>query len=299
MRLLWMAGIVGSGLALRRPRPLYEINGKIALVTGASSGIGASTAKALARAGATVILVARREALLKQLEAEINAKSVATTLVIPADITQEDDLTRLVATVEERFGRLDILINNAGVATGGDYETMSPEHIQRMVNVNVLGTIRMTQHCLPLLYASDSSVIINVSSIAGDIRSPGQVVYGATKAAINGFSEALRRELDDHPIHVGLMMPGFTETDMIGPKAAAILKKARLNNHFFRVDEVTFVADEIVSMIRERRDYWTTGGPLSRFYRLGSRHFPLFSDWAFRYYFNKKKVVDAMRQLIQ
>jgi short-subunit dehydrogenase len=297
MRKKWLVsmGFAAMVLLLRRPRSDYEINGKVALVTGASSGIGAATAKALARAGATVVLVARREAQLTEVAAQINAP----THIIPADITQEDDLIALVEVIKTQVGRLDILINNAGVAAGGDFAEMPQAKVRQMIDVNVYGTMRLTQHCLPLLRDAQPSVIINVSSIAGDARSPGQVVYGATKAAMNGFSEALRRELSDTQIHLGTMMPGFVDTPMIAGADHQVLRDARLLNPFVQVGKPETIGDEIVWMIRQRRRYATTGGVLSRMSVIVGRYAPLISDQVFRYYFNKNTLVQSMGKILK
>ncbi|HTZ56437.1 MAG TPA: SDR family NAD(P)-dependent oxidoreductase [Candidatus Acidoferrum sp.] len=186
---------------------------RIALVTGASSGIGAATARALAAAGMAVAIAARRKDRLDGLATEI-AKAGGSAIVLTADLTKESDAQRIVKETEAHFGRLDVLVNNAGVMYLEPIDTASLERWRDMFELNVLSLIASTQAALPGMRARHNGHIVNVSSTAGRMAHPGSGGYAATKFAVGAFSESLRKEVYQDNIRVTVIEPGVTETEL-------------------------------------------------------------------------------------
>jgi len=190
-----------------------------ALVTGASSGIGEATALALAVEGAAVALVARRKDRLDDLAARIEAGG-GRALVIEADVTDEEQARAAVLHTVATLGRLDTLVNNAGVMLLGPMEQAPVQEWQRMVELNVLGLMYCTHAALPHLVAAaqDSprrvADLVNVSSVAGRIARAGSGVYNATKFGVGAFSEGLRQEVTSRHVRVCLIEPGAVETEL-------------------------------------------------------------------------------------
>jgi NADP-dependent 3-hydroxy acid dehydrogenase YdfG len=195
------------------------LTGTVALVTGASSGIGAATARQLADHGAAVALVARRRDRLDSLVAEIELAD-GTALAVTADISDPGQAEAAVQEVVDRFGRLDILVNNAGLMLIGPVEGALAEEWERMIAINVNGLLHTTRAALPhlLLAAEDGprqvADIVNISSIAGRLASSGFSVYNLTKFGVNGFSESLRQEVTQRHVRVGLVEPGAVTTEL-------------------------------------------------------------------------------------
>ena len=188
-----------------------EIRGSRAIVTGASSGIGRALARELARQGARVVITARRKERLDELAEQLRADGGEVETVV-GDIT-DPDVRRQTLEAVDRFGGLDILINNAGVGTMGRFEESDPERVRRIMEVNFFSLVEMTRLALPLLKKSSRPSIVNISSILGRRGAPHNTEYCASKFAVHGFSESLRAELDRHGIQVLVVSPGTTETE--------------------------------------------------------------------------------------
>jgi NADP-dependent 3-hydroxy acid dehydrogenase YdfG len=192
-----------------------DLSGRVAAVTGASSGIGEATALALAGAGAAVALGARRadriEALAKRISDE-GGRAVA----LPTDVADEAQANAFVAQAKERLGRLDILVNNAGVMLLGPVIGADTGEWRRMVDVNVLGLLYCTHAALPIMGEQGSGHIVNISSVAGRQAAAGVAVYNLTKFGVVGFSEALRQELAPANVRVTVIEPGFVDTELQG-----------------------------------------------------------------------------------
>ncbi len=188
------------------------MEGRMALITGASSGIGAATARWLARQGMRVVLTARRQDRLEALAQEIRAQGGAA-LAIPADLNHFSDREALVRRIEDTWGPVEVLINNAGFGYYGTVEETPWEVIEGMFTVNILAMIHLVQLVLPGMRRLGRGHIINVASVAGYISTPPLTVYSATKFAVVGFSEGLRRELEPHGIHVTVISPGPVRTE--------------------------------------------------------------------------------------
>jgi len=189
------------------------IDGRVALVTGASSGIGEATALALAARGVRVALAARRRDRLDALAARI-VKAGGEAQVVVADFADEAQAGRAVHETEARFGRLDILVNNAGVMYLEPVETADLGRWRQMLEVNVLGLIAATQAALPGMRQRRDGHIVNISSTAGRTGNPGGAAYSATKYGVVGFSEALRKEVYKDNIRVTVIEPGIVETEL-------------------------------------------------------------------------------------
>lgn len=189
-----------------------ELRGAVAVVTGASSGIGESTALLLARSGARVVLAARRLERLEALAERIAAHG-GEALPVHCDVSLLADLDELVARTDEAYGRCDILVNNAGIPGAGPFRSLTAEQVERVVRVNVLGVMLGTRAFLPMLLEQRHGHVVNVASLAGRFATPGSAVYGATKHAVVAFGEALFYELKPLGILVTTVNPGFTRTE--------------------------------------------------------------------------------------
>ena len=196
-----------------------KLTGTVALVTGASSGIGEATARRLAEDGAAVALVARRRDRLETLTAEIEHAG-STALAVAADITDRRQAEAALRLTVERFGRLDILVNNAGLMLLGPVVGADPAEWDRMIAINAQGLLYTTHAALPyLLKAAEDGPrqvadIVNISSIAGRVAWNGYGVYNMTKFGVNGFTEALRQEVTKRHVRVGVLGPGGVTTEL-------------------------------------------------------------------------------------
>jgi len=189
-----------------------EIQGSRAIVTGASSGIGREIARALAAAGADVVLVARRRHRLEELAAEITA-SGAGAEVVAGDLSEPSVRAAAVDAAVARFGGLDILVNNAGIGAMGLFEDAGPDRLRPIMEVNFFAVVEMIRAALPALKQGTRPIIVNVASILGRRGVPHSSEYCASKFAVCGFSESLRAEVHKHGIDVLLVNPGTTETE--------------------------------------------------------------------------------------
>jgi short-subunit dehydrogenase len=185
---------------------------KIVLITGASSGIGAATAKLLAKRCMTVILIARREDRLKDLTAEI-CRMGGKASFIPADLTLADERRRVYDSVIKRHGQIDVLINNAGVGYYGYASEMPWLTAYDLIRLNIEALVQLTLMFLPHMQKRGTGHIINISSIAGGLPNQGIALYGASKAFVNAFSTSLYRELKGTPVHTSTVRPGAVTTE--------------------------------------------------------------------------------------
>ena len=190
-----------------------KLDGKVALVTGASSGIGEATALALAEEGAAVAISARRADRLEDLAKRIEAKG-SKVKVIVADVALEDQAQEMVVAANAAFGRLDILVNNAGVMLLGPIANADTEDWRRMIQTNVLGLMYATHAALPLMRAQGQGHIVNISSVAGRTARAGAGVYNASKWGVGAFSESLRQEVYKDKIRVTIIEPGAVATEL-------------------------------------------------------------------------------------
>ena len=233
-------------------------------ITGASRGIGLAIAKAFAREGATVILTARDQARLERETAAI-AASGGKAWCHAMDVAREDSVQAAVAAMLERFERVDILINNAGVAyqdyfLHGDFQKMQQEF-----DVNCIGMMRVTRAVLPAMIRNRRGVILNISSMLGMAPFPTSASYSATKAAILAFTQALRGEVAADGIHVGAFMPGHTKTDM-GDKLCMKGGPAPVS--------AEIVAEAVLAAVAGKKKLATIPGPAATLGLYMMRHLP-------------------------
>jgi short-subunit dehydrogenase len=185
---------------------------RVIAITGASAGIGKATALRLARAGAALAICARRADRLEAVAAEIAAAG-GQALAIGADVTRADDMEAFVARTLERFGRLDVMLCNAGFGVAGAIDDITPDQARKLMDVNYMGTYHATRAALPIFRGQRSGHVVMVSSIVGKRGVPFMGAYSATKFAQVGLAECLRSELLDTGIHVTVVFPVSTETE--------------------------------------------------------------------------------------
>ncbi|MGQ9650557.1 MAG: SDR family oxidoreductase [Phycisphaerae bacterium] len=186
---------------------------KVVLITGASSGMGAAAAIRLARDRAKVVLAARREDRLKQVAEQVR-QAGGEALICVTDVTRLADIRTMIAHTMETYGRIDVLYNNAGLMRVAPIEQLSHEDIEQMINVNVLGAVRVLKEAIPILKRQDSGLIINVSSVLGRKTRASAWVYAGTKWAITAINEGLREELVGTRIRVCSLQPGVVDTEL-------------------------------------------------------------------------------------
>ncbi|NMM39206.1 MAG: SDR family oxidoreductase [Glaciimonas sp.] len=188
---------------------MQDITGKVAVITGASSGIGEAAARLLAQEGVHVILAARRRERLDSLASELgNAASI-----IETDVASKAQVAALFNQVRERFGGLDLLFNNAGIGINARFETSDPDEWRQMIDVNLYGVLHCTQAAIPLMRGRAGAMICSVSSVGGRHGVENWSVYSATKFAVVGFHDALRKELGPDRIRVSVIEPGAVWTE--------------------------------------------------------------------------------------
>ena len=234
------------------------LTGTVALVTGASSGIGEATARHLAALGADVALVARRRDRIDALAAEIVATG-RRALVLEADVTDREQAEGAVTSTVEELGRLDTLVNNAGVMLLGPIGDAPVEEWEQMVSVNVMGLLYCAKAALPhLLDAAESGErrtadLVNVSSVAGRVVRRGSGVYNATKHAVGAFSESLRQEVTQRHVRVGLVEPGAVATELAGHNRPEVLEGIRRRFAELERLQAEDIADAIGYMVTRPR----------------------------------------------
>ena len=205
-----------------------NIEGKVVVITGASSGLGESTARHLAELGATVVLGARRVDRIDALARELTAKGQPA-LAVQTDVTDRLQVQRLVDAAIARFGRIDVMINNAGLMPHSPLERLKTDDWDRMIDVNLKGVLYGIAAALPPMQVQKSGHIINVSSVAGHKVRPGGAVYSATKHAVRALSEGLRQEVKPYNIRTTVISPGAVDTELPNsitePDVAANMRK--------------------------------------------------------------------------
>jgi short-subunit dehydrogenase len=244
---------------------------KCVLITGAGSGIGRALAIEAAQRGMVVALCGRRETALEVTRALLDKRGQH--LVIPADITNPQDRRRIVEIIADRWKALDILVNNAGVVEGGALEKFDDDAIARTFLTNVIAPMALTRDLMRLLLAARPSRVVNIGSVFGDIAYPQFSGYSASKFALRGFSNALRREWKQAGIGVTYAAPRATRT------AAAVAFDDLIARANMTVDAPTQVARQIWRSVASGRDSIYAPAP-ERIYVLIQRIFPQIIDWA-------------------
>lgn len=238
--------------------PPRDLDQTVALVTGASSGIGQAAARALAGRGATVALVARRGDRLQDLGGEI-ADSGGTALPIEADVSDREQARKAVAHAVQELGRLDVLVNNAGVMLLGPVVDAPVEEWERMVEVNLLGLLYTAHAALPHLLKSAAEEprrvadLVNISSVAGRMARKGSGVYNATKHGVGAFSESLRQEVARRHLRVSLVEPGAVATELQAHNRPEVRDEIEKRFEDMDILEAEDIADAIAYVVTRPR----------------------------------------------
>jgi NADP-dependent 3-hydroxy acid dehydrogenase YdfG len=221
-----------------------NIEAKVVVITGASSGLGEATARLLCAQGASVVLGARRADRLQWLAKELNS-SGAKAFAVTTDVTQCDQVKRLVDTAVQTYGRIDVMINNAGLMPQSPLERVKIDEWDRMIDVNIKGVLYGVAAALPYMKEQKAGHIINVSSVAGHKVGPGFAVYAATKFAVRVLSEGLRQEVKPYNIRTTVISPGAVATELLNsitePDVAETVRK--------RVEEIALPADSFARAV--------------------------------------------------
>jgi short-subunit dehydrogenase len=235
-----------------------RVDRKVVLLTGAGTGIGRSLARLLLREGARVVLTGRRlEKLKETLEGCPNAERA---LCVAADVTRYKELRQLVQRALVHYGCIDVLINNAGAGYGGAITDVSPQEVEYLMKVDLVGPIWLTQLAVPHLRQQSEAAVVNVSSLAGLVGIPNQAFYCGAKHGLHGFSQALRRELLGTPIKVLTVYPGGVESELMSE--AVKQKMAEENFRMFDMMKADRAAEIILDGIRrEAASIFVTNGP--------------------------------------
>jgi NADP-dependent 3-hydroxy acid dehydrogenase YdfG len=225
-----------------------DLSDQVVAVTGASSGIGQATALACARAGAAVALAARRADRIDELAGQI-ADDGGRAIAIRTDVGDEGQARRFVERAHAELGRLDVLVNNAGVMLLGPIEDAPTDEWREMIHANIFGVLYCTHAALPLMHAQGSGHIVNVSSVAGRFARAGSGVYNLTKFGVGAFSEALRQEVAPSGLRVTLIEPGAVSTELAGHNRPEVLEQ--ISKAFTGVDRLSAedIADAILYTI--------------------------------------------------
>lgn len=217
---------------------------KVVIITGASSGIGKALAFEYGNKGAQVIITGRNEAKLLEAKAELTAAQIAC-LAIVCDSSSEEQTRAMIAQVVQEFGRIDILINNAGISMRSMFENVDLKVIKQLMDINFWGTVYATHAALPYIKESKGG-IIGISSIAGYRGLPVRTGYSASKFAMNGFLEALRTELLESGVHVLTACPGFTASNI---RNASLNSEGKITGDTMRDEEKMMSAEEVAQRI--------------------------------------------------
>lgn len=233
------------------------LKGKTAIVTGASRGIGKATALKLASLGANIVLNYRsNEEEASKVEEEIKALGVET-IMVKADISKMDEVENMISTAKEKFGTIDIMVNNAGITKDTLIMRMKEEDFDSVINVNLKGVFNCLKCITPIMMKQKSGKIINLSSVVGITGNAGQVNYAASKAGVIGMTKSLAKEIGSRGINVNAVAPGFIETDMtdvLGEKAKDEYKKGIPLRKLGKPEDV---ANVIAFLASDAADYVT------------------------------------------
>jgi len=252
------------------------MNGKVVIITGSSSGIGKACALRFAKAGASVVISARSEANLRVVEQELVAQG-ASVLAVVGDVSHEQDCVRLINETMNRFGRIDILINNAGISMRALFKDLELDVIRQLMEINFFGTVYCTKYTMAQLLKNNGSVV-GISSVAGFQGLPGRTGYSASKFAMQGFLDALRVENLKTGLHVMTVCPGYTESNI---RNVALTADGSQQGTSPREEKKMMTSEEVADHIyngivqRKREVILTAQGKLAAFLR---KFFPSLVD---------------------
>lgn len=255
-----MRRAIGAGLLLggfltlwrmnEREKNAVSLRNKVVIITGAGVGIGRETAHAFGREQAHLLLVDREAEALAATQAEVQQYGERV-YTLSIDLTEENAPAEIVAYAMEQFGRIDVLVNNAGLLVSGDFLKHNEAAYRRMLDVNVVALIRLTQAVARVMQVQHSGHIVNIASMAAMLPSIGFSIYGASKGAVRTFSAALRRELHPDGIMVSYVCPGFVDTQMVGHMTREQMQQAGMIDPVLRLNLIApyEVADAVVRTV--------------------------------------------------
>lgn len=231
---------------------MKTLQGKVVLITGASSGFGEDAARLFAREGCIVVLAARRAERLQSIAAQIHAAG-GEAFAIPVDVKQAHEIDQMAQTILDRYGKVDILLNNAGFGAMDWFENIKPEHhIESLIRVNLTGTMLVTHAILPSMLKRREGHIINMASVAGLIASPLISTYAASKYGVRAFTDALRREVSPFGIKVSGIYPGPARTEF-GKQLEKSAARERIKRSIDIHMSSEYVAQRIVDVAKRPR----------------------------------------------
>jgi 3-oxoacyl-[acyl-carrier protein] reductase len=239
-----------------RRRLTVDLSGQVAIVTGASQGLGRSCAEALAASGATVALVARSADKLGEVAAGIRAAG-GTAEVFPCDVMKAEDVQGVVETVVEKLGRLDILVNNAGVTRDTLLPRMSDEEWDQVLATNLRGPFLFMRAASRPMMQQRYGRIVNVASVSGLIGNPGQANYSASKAGLVGLTKTVAKELAGRKITVNAVAPGFIASDMTAALGPVVLDEVKKRVPAKRLGEAWEIAEAVLFLVAPSSGYIT------------------------------------------
>lgn len=258
----------------------HQFDAKVAIVTGSTKGIGHAVAMELGRRGAKVVVNGRNDERVQQTIAEFRELGFPVT-GLAGNVSEPAFCQRLVEHAVHTFGRIDVLVNNAGISMEGELQNLAPEVIEQVMQVNLLGSIYMTQAALPALRRSRGSILF-ISSAAAFFGLPRHAIYSASKMALTAIVDALRIELHGTGIHVGIAYPGFTQND---PRKQILNERGEWvpqpSRDFVRPQPREWVAAQLVNMIAHRRRMRVFSG-LGKLAWIASRISPRLVEWFLR-----------------
>ncbi len=231
-----------------------RLDGKTAIITGGANGIGLAACERFAQEGAHVIMADFDETVGREREAEFTGKGLDVTFV-PVDVVNRTSVTQLVGKTLERFGQIDILINNAGITRDATLVKMELADFQRVLDVNLTGVFNCTQAVVPHMITNRSGKIINTSSVSGIYGNFGQTNYAATKAAIVGMTKTWAKEFGRKGINVNAVAPGFTATAMVSKMPEKVLDEMKAATSLHRLGEPRDIANAYLFLASEESDY--------------------------------------------
>lgn len=265
-----------------------DLKGKTVLITGASSGIGKACAEQFAAAGANLVLGARQYVLLCEITRQLEEKYGTRAVAVQTDVSKEEDCRLFTEQALTSFGKIDVLVNNAGISMRALFQDLDLSVLHKVMDVNFWGTVYCTKYALPAIIQSRGS-IVGVSSIAGYKGLPGRTGYSASKFAMQGFMESLRIEHLGKGVHIMVACPGFTASNI---RNTALIADGSLQGSSSMEEGSMMTAEEVARLIvkgvrQRRRDLIITGqGRLTVFM---SRFFPKLTDRLVYKHFTKEK----------
>ena len=233
------------------------LEGKTAIITGASKGIGKSVADLFAEHGCNLILISRDEKALAALKEELVSKYKISCFVYPADISKPEEIKSVFAKINQDKLAADIIVNNAGVMIDSTLQMVKSESVENIFTTNVFGTVYCTQHAIKHFIRKRKGSVINLSSIIGTNGSAGQSVYSSSKAAIIGFTKSLSKELAPLNIRVNAIAPGFIDTDMTKNREPAFYEKNLQSIGMRRMGQPLDVAKVALFLASDLSEYVT------------------------------------------